>query len=134
LTSDWSTSLRYIDLGQGRVSFKGESLTPETVHQAVALQAPNFSEGFAIQSRYNFVSFGKAKLGAFLGAYKWKYKVESVMNNQLLKSEMNGTDLYYGLGISYALTESLDIKLDYTHLNLEPESVTDLQLGVSYRF
>ena len=134
LTADWSTSLRYIDLGQGRVSFKGESLTPDSVHQSVAEQAPNFSEGFALQAKYNFLTFGHARIGAFLGAYKWEYKVESVRNNQLIKSEMDGTDLYYGVGMSYALTDSLSVQLDYSHFNLEPESVSDLQLGLSYRF
>ncbi|TLX47714.1 hypothetical protein C1E24_07250, partial [Pseudoalteromonas phenolica] len=134
LTSDWSTSLRYIDLGQGRVSFKGESLTPDSVHQRVAEQVPSFSEGFALQAKYNFLTFGHARVGAFLGAYKWQYKVESVRDNQLIKSEMNGTDLYYGIGMSYALTDSLSVQLDYSHFNLEPESVSDLQLGLSYRF
>ncbi|MFY8297651.1 tandem-95 repeat protein [Pseudoalteromonas sp. SS15] len=134
LTSDWSTSLRYIDLGQGRVSFKGESLVPADVHKSISEQAPNFSEGFALQARYNFLKFGKARVGAFMGAYKWKYKVESVMNNQLIKNEMDGTDLYYGLGVSYSLTDSLSVKLDYSHFNLQPGSVSDVQLGVSYRF
>jgi len=134
LTPDWSTSLRYIDLGQGRVSFKGESLVPADVHKSISEQAPNFSEGFALQARYNFLKFGKARVGAFMGAYKWKYKVESVMNNQLIKNEMDGTDLYYGLGVSYSLTDSLSVKLDYSHFNLQPGSVSDVQLGLSYRF
>lgn len=75
----------------------------------------------------NFGFYGRA------GLYVWETEVEYQSGTVTIAQDDSGTDLYFGLGARYALTEDFDVGLGYDYYGSET-AVDMLNLSVNYRF
>lgn len=80
----------------------------------------------------DFSVFGK------LGANSWKKTtntfVDSVKTLERTSSIERGTDPYYGVGVSYALMEGLDVRAEYERYDLGGPKIDFLSAGMAVKF
>ncbi|TMP38362.1 tandem-95 repeat protein [Pseudoalteromonas rubra] len=135
LMPKWYAGLRYIDLGQGRVTLSGSTLTPDSWHQSMARVAPVLPEGFALQTGLEVARFDKVHGELFLGAYNWDYQIESTLNGRhLVQYEQKGTSAYFGGAVGYQLSGSTALTLSYSHYRLSANRIGEVAAGIEVRF
>ncbi|KAF7781594.1 hypothetical protein PRUB_b0870 [Pseudoalteromonas rubra] len=135
LMPKWEVGIRYIDLGQGRLALTGESLTPDTVHELAARATPVLPEGFALQTGYELLRHERFSAGLFLGAFDWKYQLDSTRNNKhLLQYEKEGTSTYGGITLGYDVLENTAINVSYSYYNISENAIKEISAGVSLKF
>lgn len=131
----WSVGLRYIDLGEGRIIFSGEVESVESIPSEISRTAPILPEGLAIQVEYDVFKHNAFEGKLFLGGFNWKNNVDSTRNKAFdRRFEEHKTDLFYGLGVSYHISESVEMDLQYSRYALSENNINEVALGVSYRF
>ncbi|WP_240479525.1 Ig-like domain-containing protein [Pseudoalteromonas rubra] len=135
LMPKWEVGLRYIDLGQGRLELTGQSLTPDTTHELVARATPVLPEGFALQSGFEVLRYERFSAALFLGAFDWKYQIDSTRNSKhLLQYEKEGTSAYGGITLGYDVLENTSVNVSYSYYNLSENAINEISAGISLRF
>ncbi|MEI5637740.1 MULTISPECIES: Ig-like domain-containing protein [unclassified Pseudoalteromonas] len=135
LLPSWQVGLRYIDLGQGSVEFSGLSENPEQTQQQLSRVAPVLPEGPALQFNYINTLTGKLSGKAFLGAFNWDYRVNSVRDGRFsTRYEDSGTSGYVGAGLAYQVTSSLSLGVEYSKYFISANDVDDVSLSLSVQF
>ncbi|WP_125779397.1 Ig-like domain-containing protein [Pseudoalteromonas rubra] len=135
LMPKWYAGLRYIDLGQGRVTLSGSTLTPDSWHQSMARVAPVLPEGFALQTGLEVARFDKVHGELFLGAYNWDYQIDSTLNGRhFVQYEQKGTSAYFGGAVGYQLSDSTALTLSYSHYRLSANRIGEVAAGIEVRF
>ncbi|WP_119860245.1 tandem-95 repeat protein [Pseudoalteromonas sp. MSK9-3] len=135
LLPQFTIGVRYIDLGQGRVTFSGNVASPDTAQADVSRVAPILPEGFALQVGYDAFKYNTFEGKVFLGAFDWKYHVDSTRDGRFhTRYEDQQTDLYYGLGLTYNLSDSVGVDLQYSRYPLSENDIDEVSLGLSYQF
>ncbi|KAF7771211.1 hypothetical protein PCIT_a4271 [Pseudoalteromonas citrea] len=135
LLPQFTIGVRYIDLGQGRITLSGDVTSPESVQSEVSRTAPILPEGFALQIGYEAFNVDSFSGKLFLGAFGWKYHLDSTRDGRFhTRYEDKQTDLYYGLGLTYGLSDSLDVDIQYTRYPLSENDINEVALGLSYHF
>ncbi|WP_240701276.1 MULTISPECIES: Ig-like domain-containing protein [unclassified Pseudoalteromonas] len=135
LKPNWKLGIRYIDLGEASVNFSKETSNPEQAHSEVLDKAPALPNGLAIQANYlvDLVSSLKGEL--FLGAYHWKYKINSRRDNlNTIVKRGEGTDLFIGAGINYQILDSVSIGVDYTRYFVSKNDINEIAFSMNYQF
>jgi hypothetical protein len=56
------------------------------------------------------------------------------MNGTVLRSELDGTDWYYGVELQYRVNAHWALGLGWQQLKPEPNTINNLQATISYRF
>lgn len=135
LKPNWKLGIRYIDLGEASVNFSKETSNPEQAHSELSDKAPALPTGLAIQANYLVDLASSLKGELFLGAYHWKYKINSRRDNSntIVKRD-EGTDLFLGAGINYQLLDSVSIGVDYTRYFVSENDINEIALSMSYQF
>ena len=126
--------LGYLDLGEGRADLAADTLTPTQYHQTVRQLTPVLGDGVFAGLRIGLWQQYGWRLQLPLGMYRWKSDLTSTMNGSTLQSEMDGTDLYYGLALQYLHDAHWAAGISWQHIALEPEDIRVLQFTLSYRF
>ncbi|WP_125720526.1 tandem-95 repeat protein [Pseudoalteromonas rubra] len=135
LMPKWYAGLRYIDLGQGRVTLSGSTLTPDSWHESMARVAPVLPEGFALQTGLEVARFDKVHGELFLGAYNWDYQIDSTLNGRhFVQYEQKGTSAYFGGAVGYQLSDSTVLTLSYSHYRLSANRIGEVAAGIEVRF
>ncbi|MCF2910808.1 Ig-like domain-containing protein [Pseudoalteromonas sp. DL2-H2.2] len=135
LMPKWYAGLRYIDLGQGRVTLSGSTLTPDSWQQSMARVAPVLPEGFALQTGLEVARFDKVHGELFLGAYNWDYQIDSTLNGRhFVQYEQKGTSAYFGGAVGYQLSDSTALTLSYSHYRLSANRIGEVAAGIEVRF
>ncbi|CAH9067825.1 hypothetical protein PSECIP111951_03909 [Pseudoalteromonas holothuriae] len=132
---NWDVGLRYINLGEGRIDFSGSVLEPNDAHNVVRKVAPVLPEGVSIQVDYSKNLTGKFQGKVFFGAFNWKYKIDSASDSGTsYRFEDNGTSGYLGGGVYYEVSNDLTLGLDYSHYFVSKNDISEIALGLQYRF
>lgn len=135
LMPKWQVGVRFIDLGQGRLSLSGQSLTPDTVHELVARATPVLPEGFALQTGYELLRHERFSAELFLGAFDWKYQIDSTRNSKHLRQyEKEGTSAYGGITLGYDVFDNTAVNISYSYYNLSENAISEISAGLSLRF
>ncbi|MBQ4864775.1 tandem-95 repeat protein, partial [Pseudoalteromonas sp. MMG013] len=135
LLPQFTIGIRYIDLGQGRVTFNGNVIAPDDAQSQVNRIAPILPEGFAMQLGYDVFNVNSFEGKLFLGAFDWKYHLDSTRDGRFhTRYEDQQTDLYYGVGVAYHLSDSVNLDAQYTRYPLSENDINELSLGVTYHF
>ena len=135
LLPSWQVGLRYIDLGQGSVEFSGLSDDPEQTQQQLLRVAPVLPEGPALQFNYRNAITEKLSGKAFLGAFNWDYKINSVRDGRFSsRYEDTGTSGFVGAGLAYQVTNSLSLGVEYSKYFISANDVDDVSLSLSVQF
>jgi hypothetical protein len=127
-------SAHYLDMGEGSAEIAGESVTPEQYHQAVSTLSPILVSGVAVEAGYQFWQEQSLSSTVFVGVLAWEGDISSEYNGQILKTEQDGRDMYYGLKGTYQLTSQWHLGLGVKRYNLAPNHVNNVYLSVNYQF
>ena len=135
LKPNWKLGIRYIDLGEASVNFSGETSNPEQAYIALSDKAPILPNGVAIQANYLVDIDPSFKGELFLGAYHWKYKINSRGDNSnTIIKRGEGTDVFLGAGINYRVYDSVSIGLNYTRYFISNNDINEIALSMNYQF
>ena len=125
--------LGYSDLGEGSASIRGDSLTPEQYHQALAEVTPILGAGWLVGAGYELVQKQAWSLVADAGIFSWENTIKSSANNRTLKSEQKGNDVFIGTKLIYQLDSRWALQAAVRQYQL-PEPVTDFSVGARLAF
>ncbi|WP_016710209.1 Ig-like domain-containing protein, partial [Pseudoalteromonas haloplanktis] len=135
MAENWQLGLRYIDLGEGSMSFVGDTLEPDHVHQSLSQTVPVLGQGPALQTAYIFPHIGYLKSKLFIGAFYYHYSIESLNNSgQTIKNNASNTRAYFGGQLAYPILKNTDISLNFSHYKLKENDVNEWALGFEYQF
>ncbi|MCF2859763.1 Ig-like domain-containing protein [Pseudoalteromonas sp. SMS1] len=135
LLPNWHVGIGYVDLGQGRVNFSGESLTPDEAHQQLARVSPVLPEGFTVQVNYDLFQWHNFTGEVFLGAFDWEYRIDSTRDERFLKSyEAAETNAFLGTELGYQLNSAFEVGLQYKHFDISENKVNEISLSLSAKF
>lgn len=125
--------LGYSDLGQGSASIRGDSLTPEQYHQALAEVTPMLGAGWLAGAGYELIQKQNWSLVADAGIFSWENKIKSSANNQILENKQNGNDVFIGAKLIYQMDSRWALQTAVRQYQL-PEPVTDFSVGAGWTF
>ncbi|WP_440055533.1 Ig-like domain-containing protein [Pseudoalteromonas sp. T1lg65] len=131
----WHAGLRYIDLGEGRVSFEGTVNDPMLAHELLSKVAPVLPEGISVQLDYAKQLENNFTGKLFIGVWQWDYEIDSVRDGSIKRTyKDSGTSGYLGGGVHYQISTSLTLGLDYSYYFLSKNDIDEVSLGFEYRF
>ena len=69
-----------------------------------------------------------------VGYHSWKIDVKGVENGVAGTEKLDDTDIMYGLGVEYKLSDSTAIVAAYDRYTFDDNKSTDMSIGIKYRF
>lgn len=130
ITPEWSAELNYLDLDQVEVKFTSTQAVNnlEKVH-------PESGDGFTLSGLYRFALDDKAHLRLRAGLFNWDadYKTIAGPGNNIGTDSDSGTDVYWGIGFGYSLSNSVKITTEMQRFEFDNEKTDYLRLGIEWR-
>lgn len=69
------------------------------------------------------------------GLYLWESEGRGFLNGvQVVSADDDGTDIYFGVGASYAVSRQVDMGLAWTRFDIDGDDVDAIELKVGFRF
>jgi hypothetical protein len=124
----------YLDLGEASSQISAESLTPQQYHEVVKAVSPVLVDGFTAAVRFSLWQNEQWNLEVPLGVLFWDSEIESRMDDTVLTSETDGTDIYLGVQLNYQLAAGWKVGVGYQQLNLKPNDVNSWLVSLRYEF
>lgn len=124
----------YLDLGKAEVQLQTDSLNPALYHQAVRAVTPVLGDGYFAGAAVSLWQHQDWQLLLPAGVYRWQLDISSQFNGNQLRTELDGTDWYYGLELHWQLSAPWGLGLSWQRLAPEPNRIDNVQLQLSYRF
>ncbi len=124
----------YLDMGEGSATISGESLSPEQYHQSASTLSPILVSGVGVEIGYRFWQEQNFGGSVFVGMLAWEGDISSEYNGQILNTEDDGTDVYYGIKGTYQLSSQWQLGLGFKRYNLDPNDVDNVYLSLGYQF
>ncbi|MBB1295643.1 Ig-like domain-containing protein, partial [Pseudoalteromonas sp. SR41-4] len=135
LATNWQFGVRYINLGEGSMTFVGDTLDPSNAQLNVSQTVPVLSQGPAIQTAYVFPLLGQVKSKVFVGAFHYHYSIDSRSSTgQKITYSDTNTRPYFGGQLAYPVLENTDVSINYSHYKLRENDVNEWALGFQYQF
>ena len=135
LPTNWQFGVRYINLGEAKNTFVGETLDPATAQADLSTIVPILSQGPALQLGYVLPLSEQLKGKVYLGAFKYHYTIDSQLNSQPASSyHESNTRPYLGTQLAYSLLENTAVTINYSHYKLSENDVNEWALGLQYQF
>ncbi|WP_446440787.1 tandem-95 repeat protein [Pseudoalteromonas sp. 1181_04] len=135
LATNWQFGVRYINLGEGSMTFVGDTLDPSNAQLNVSQTVPVLSQGPAIQTAYVFPLLGQVKSKVFVGAFHYHYSIDSRSSTgQKITYSDTNTRPYLGGQLAYPVLENTDVSINYSHYKLRENDVNEWALGFQYQF
>jgi hypothetical protein len=142
LTPDWGLEVGYVDLGDVETTFTGSALDIDTFLSASSDVHPNTANGFLFSGvyRYPLGRIPQLTAEARAGAFIWSSEYDLNGTTRSLKVDENGSDLSFGLGLSWGLDQlellppGMATHLEWQRFDLDDEWIDLFSLGLSYRF
>ena len=69
-----------------------------------------------------------------VGYHSWKSKVNDLSADVATTEKEDGTDVLYGIGVEYKLSDSTAIIAAYDRYTVDDSNGTDMSIGIKYRF
>ncbi|MFK3859472.1 tandem-95 repeat protein, partial [Pseudoalteromonas rhizosphaerae] len=135
LATNWQFGVRYINLGEGSMTFVGDTLDPSNAQLNVSQTVPVLSQGPAIQTAYVFPLLGQVKSKVFVGAFHYHYSIDSRSSTgQKITYSDTNTRPYFGGQLAYPVLDNTDVSINYSHYKLRENDVNEWALGFQYQF
>lgn len=122
---NFGLELAFVDLGKAGYSgtFQGFPVTGGTIKTT----GFNFSAVGIWPLNANFDIFGK------VGAFSWESKASDVTGGAPFSGKEDGTDLSFGLGVTYNMTKNFGIRAEWEQFKAV-DNISLLSVGVAYKF
>ena len=129
----FSLALEFIDLGEVDVSIDGVVADPLAFYTQVEKLHPVSARGPGLSMLLHYPIMQDISLQGRLGAMRWEDQYRTQSPLQVGGDADKGTDLFYGLGVSWRLAPKWEANLEWQRFNLQDD--TDLfSLGIRYYF
>jgi len=129
-----AVELGYLDSGEGQLTLKGDSLTPEQYHQQVKAFSPTLADGITLGLRLTPWQQGNWRLEVPFGLIRWDSEISSQRGATELRTKFDGQELYFALDLHYQFSTNLSAGIGYQKLKLAPNDVANTYLQLRYRF
>lgn len=117
--------LAIVDLG--KASYSGTFLGLPVTGGTVKTSGLNFSAVGTWPLNANFDFFGK------VGFFNWESKASDVTGGVPFSGKEDGTDLSFGLGVTYNMTKNFGIRAEWEQFKAV-DNISLLSVGVAYKF
>ena len=128
----------FLDLGKVSTAFTTTTTQPDAFFQQTNGIRPLSADGPYLSANYKVINKTDWHLALKAGLFFWNgdYSSLNVFENRPVDtvSDGNGTDIFYGLGVSYHLSEQFDLKLGYEKYKFDEGKADVLNVGVTYLF
>lgn len=129
--SIWAVELGYLDLDQVDVEFSAAQAVNnlDDIH-------PESGDGVTLSGLYRYALNDQFGVRARLGAFSWDadYRTVAGPGGQTRTENDSGTDVYWGIGADYRLTEALSLTAEWQRFEFDNEDRSYFNAGVEWRF
>jgi hypothetical protein len=128
-----SLKVSYLDLGEGEARLQGETIDIIALQDSVTDINPVLADGITFGG--NLTVWESSWLSAQLqaGLFFWDADIRSVAGDSRLNLSDDGTDVYWGGDIQFAINPVWSILVSYQRYQLD-EPINNVALGVKYSF
>ncbi|QQX78606.1 tandem-95 repeat protein [Shewanella sp. KX20019] len=131
----FSLALEFIELGEVDASFAGEVADPLAFYEQIEKLHPVSARGPGLSMLLHYPIMQDIDLQGRLGALRWEdqYNTHEPIDGLVGSDTEKGTDLYYGLGVSWRLAPKWEANLEWQRFNLQ-DTTNMFSLGIRYYF
>ena len=136
LTRNLAIKAGYMDLNDN----SGETnavVSDPAIFNSYSKKGPTTSaEGFSLGSVYRYNVTDSLDFTGSVGLFNWESDgdVQALDGAQGTGDQVGGTDIYFGLGGGYQLTNDVSLSIEWEHYKLNDENTDMLSIGVNYHF
>lgn len=137
LTSNFAIKAGYMDLNEASTDTSSTIADPAVFGHQANKSLTNTAEGFSLGSVYRYNVTDALGFTGSVGVFNWESNLEGQSLNggaQPLSDQTGGTDIYFGLGGGYKLTDDVSLSIEWEHYKLNDEDTDMLSIGVNYHF
>lgn len=128
---NWAAELDYLDMGQVDVRFSAI----QAVNNLADIH-PESGDGWTLSALYKLALDERAQLRTRLGVFNWEaqYDTLGAAGGVLGQVEADGTDLYWGLGFAYQLSQSVSFTAEYQKFEFDNDARQYWRAGLEWHF
>lgn len=141
LTSNFAIRAGYLDLNElnaDNFSLVHSAMIPQNQQVNAKYFHKNLNpEGFSLGSVYRYHLTDSLDVTGSLGVFNWHETKELQLTDEILENNPSlhsGTDIYFGVGGGYQVTEEVSLSVEWEHYKLDDEDTDMLSIGVNYHF
>ena len=137
VTSNFAIKAGYMDLNEANNDVGSAIADPAIFgYQSANKSLTNTAEGFSLGSVYRYNVTDALGFTGSVGVFNWESNLQGQPLNgpQNVGDQMGGTDIYFGLGGGYQLTNDVSLSIEWEHYKLNDEDTDMLSIGVNYHF
>ncbi|NRA56113.1 MAG: porin family protein [Gammaproteobacteria bacterium] len=137
VTENLAVEAGYIDMGDVSLTLNTMVTDVDLFINQVKNVHPNSADGVTLAGVYRYHINDKISLSGRLGLFRWDGDFDAIAidsGEKLGSDDSSGTDMFYGVGGGFKMTDKLTITIQWQHFKLEKESLRMLSIGARYRF
>ena len=137
LTRNFAIKAGYMDLNEASSDTSSTIADPAVFGHQANKSLTNSAEGFSLGSVYRYNVTDALGFTGSVGVFNWESNLEGQSlggGSQPLSDQTGGTDIYFGLGGGYKLTDDVSLSIEWEHYKLNDEDTDMLSIGVNYHF
>ena len=137
VTSNFAIKAGYMDLNEANNDADSAIADPAIFgYQSANKSLTNTAEGFSLGSVYRYNVTDSLGFTGSVGVFNWESNLQGQPLNgpQNVDDQTGGTDIYFGLGGGYQLTNDVSLSIEWEHYKLNDEDTDMLSIGVNYHF
>lgn len=116
----------YVDLGE--VSYSGDFFGSPVTGGKIEVTGFNIAALGSYPVNEQFSLFGK------IGLLVWEAEASDTTGGVPFSAKTDGTDISFGLGVSYNFTRSLGVRAEWERFKLDDADADLLSIGIVWRF
>ena len=137
VTSNFAIKAGYMDLNEASNDTNSAIADPSILGYQSNKSLSNTAEGFSLGSVYRYNVTDALGFTGSVGVFNWESNLDGQSFNgnvQGVSDQTGGTDIYFGLGGGYQLTNDVSLSIEWEHYKLNDENTDMLSIGVNYHF
>lgn len=138
LNVNWSADIQYLQQGKTTPELQATLPLGKTTEQAVeeATEAmPKRGQGISVVAVYHYpIDASKLNLQAGFGAFFWRSKRTATIDGSAYIATTEGFSPVLQFGVSYPLTNSVQLEAYWQYINMPGEPVNRIAVGVAVDF
>lgn len=137
VTNNVAIEAGYMDLNDTSGEMNTVVSNPERFFNNAKKIHPNSAEGFTLGSVYHYNITDNIDLTGSVGLFNWEgdAQTQSLNSNPSIGSDdLKGTDLYFGLGGGYQLSQDVTLSIEWERYQLDDDNAQMWSIGVNYHF
>jgi len=135
VTSNLAIEAGYMDMNQD--AEVNAVITDPAIFSNFGNNSPtNATDGFTLGSVYRYNITDDIGLTGSVGVFNWEGDIatQALKGNEAAGDGKGGTDLYFGFGGGYKLSDDVSLSIEWEHYELNDDDTDMWSIGVNYHF